>query len=285
MSHRVRYGIAEWYGHPFIQLTPEDRQRLAMSALGEATVPQCPFRPMFCNKAGGVCSIQPYRESEDGRLGRREGQPAIVCPSRFEQDQLVIRWLADIVGFHPHDAMMAREIPFMKSATTGKAAGKIDLILASDGDGFRWFGLEIQAVYFSGKGMRTEFAQLRDDDNPRPPFPLEPRRPDWRSSSAKRLMPQLQVKGPTLRRWHSKIAVAIDKPFFADIGGPSSNPSHDLDTGDVIWLIPELRDGVLMRGHWEVLTLEDSSKKLLNANPMSRRAFEDVLRSKLKPLP
>lgn len=286
MSTRVRYGIAEWYGRSFPALTPEKRQTLAISALGEAEPPLCPFRPMFCTKKGGVCSIQPYRETEEGRLGRSEGPPAIVCPSRFEENDLVVRWLAEIVGFHPHDAMIAREIPFMKSATTGKAAGKIDLVIATDPgrNRFRWFGLEIQAVYFSGKGMSAEFAKLRDDPHPVPPFPLETRRPDWRSSSAKRLMPQLQVKGPTLRRWHSKIAVAIDAPFFADIGGPSLQPSHDLDTGDVVWLIPELRDGSLVRGHWEVLTLEDSSRKLLNANPMSRKAFENVLRSKLTPL-
>ena len=197
---------------------------------------------------------------------------------------MAVKWLADIVGFRAGDALVAREVPFMKSATTGKTAGKIDLIVATDGDELRWFGLEVQAVYFSGKGMRTEFAQLRHDSQGTPPFPLETRRPDWRSSSAKRLMPQLQVKGPTLRRWHSKIAVAIDETFFAEIGGPSANPSQDLNTGDVIWLVPELRDSRLTRGHWEVLTLEESSTKLLNASPVSRRAFEDILRSKLNPL-
>lgn len=66
---------------------------------------------------------------------------------------------------------------------------------------------------------------------------------------------QLQIKGPTLRRWHSKIAVAVDRPFFASLGGPSIQPSQDLDTGDVVWLVPELRDGQLVRGHWEVLIL------------------------------
>ena len=170
----------------------------------------------------------------------------------------------------------------MQSVVTQRPAGKIDLILAADQHELKWFGLEIQAVYFSGDRMSKEFIALQKSDRNRPPYPLGKRRPDWRSSSAKRLMPQLQVKGPTLRRWHSKIAVAVDMPFFDSMGGPSANPSHDLDDGDVIWLIPELRDGKLIRRHWEVLTLEVSCEKLLAAKPVSRRKFEQVLRKKLQ---
>ena len=40
----------------------------------------------------------------------------------------------------------------------------------------------------------------------------------------------------------------------------------------------------LARGHWEILTLEESSDKLLAAKTVSRSAFEDTLRGKLKPL-
>ena len=53
-------------------------------------------------------------------------------------------------------------------------------------------------------------------------------------------MPQLRVKGPTLRRWHSKIAVAVDAPFFQSLGGPSDPPNCDLDSGDVLWLVTSL---------------------------------------------
>ena len=98
-------------------------------------------------------------------------------------------------------------------------------------------------------------------------------------------MPQLQIKGPTLRRWHSKIAVAVDKPFFAAIGGPSEVPTEDLDDGDVIWLVPELSVEYQLRPwHWEVLTLEESQAKLLSARQIRRRNFEGLLRDKLIPL-
>ena len=181
--------------------------------------------------------------------------------------------------------MVAREVPFMRNTNTSRPAGKIDLVVAVDQHELRWFDLEIQAVYFSGPGMASEFRELEHDDQDKPPYPQETRRPDWRSSSAKRLMPQLQVKGPTLRRWHSKIAVAVDRPFFIkSLGGPSASPSHDLDSGDVIWLVPELADGRIVRGHWEVLTLEASTAKLLSAAPVQRSDFERTLRAKLQPL-
>ena len=199
-------------------------------------------------------------------------------------------WLAEIVGFKRDEAMVAREVAFMHGTGTDKPAGKIDLVVARaiDGD-LKWYGLEIQAVYFSGKGMNSEFENLRDDDGDGPPFPNAIRRPDWRSSSAKRLMPQLQVKVPTLRRWGSKMAVAVDRPFFNAVGGVSSDYSRDLDDGDVIWLVPELvrnNDGFwhLTPGHWEVLTLEATVDKLLAAETVRRGKFEHDLRMKLESL-
>ena len=278
-----RYGIAEWYGHPFLDLSPQDRQRFAEVALTDQTPPPCPFRAMPCSKRGGVCTIQPY-EPDGDHISHAVGHPVIVCPVRFEQEQMLIRWLAEVVGFLPETTLVARETPFMLGTKTRKPAGKIDLVVAQDRHVLTWFGLEIQAVYFSGPGMEIEFEALRDSQSACAPFPLRVRRPDWRSSSAKRLAPQLQIKGPTLRRWHSEIAVAVDKPFYASIGGPSNTPSHDLDSGDVIWLVPELSANRLERGHWEVLTLEVSTEKLLSAKAIPRQEFEYALRRKLTPL-
>ncbi len=41
----------------------------------------------------------------------------------------------------------------------------------------------------------------------------------------------------------------------------------------------------LRRGHWEVLELEDTQRKLLSATDIPRSAFDEALRSKLEPLP
>ena len=210
------------------------------------------------------------------------GPTVIMCPSRFEQDHLLIDWLTEIVGFGD-DAMLAREVPFMRG-NDGNHAGKIDLVIATDQHELRWFGLEIQAVYFSGDKMAPEFERCLHDTGTVPLFPTGRRRPDWRSSGPKRLAPQLQVKVPTLRRWGSKIAVAVDRPFFDWLGGPSAAPSHDVDAGDVIWLVPEVVDGQLVRQHWEALTLEASCEKLLAAEPIPRAEFEQQLRERLRPI-
>lgn len=289
----TRYGIAEWYGSLLTDLSPDARRTLARRALGEdPEVPPCPFQPNRppCRKRGGVCSLVRYEEGEGGRLGGAVGDPVTVCPARFEEGRLLVKWLAEIVGFLPVETGLAREVPFMQGTGTGKPAGKIDMVVARNSNrSLTWYGLEIQAVYFSGKGMSSEYSALLEGDESGPPFPGAVRRPDWRSSSAKRLMPQLQIKVPTLRRWGSKLAVAVDRPFFESMGGPALAPSHDLNDGDIIWMIPELLpngDGgyTLSRGHWEVLTLEESSNKLLAAKPIQRNLFEQTLREKLEPL-
>ena len=286
-----RYGIAEWYGEPYHQMDPGRRQTLAShaSTRGVDTAPMCPFqRGTRCSKKGGVCSIRPYRALVDGsshdRIGEPAGSPVIVCPKRFEQNSVLPTWLASIVGFD--QVFLAREIPFMRSPTTQREAGRIDLVVAQGHAAASWYGLEIQAVYFSGRGMADEFELLRHDTGLLPPAPTAIRRPDWRSSSAKRLMPQLEIKAPTLRRWSTKLAVAVDMPFFEAIGGASEEPSHDLNEGDIVWLVPRINgDFVLERDHWEVLSLEASSEKLLAADTVKRDEFESVLRTKLQPLP
>lgn len=267
-----RYGIAEWFGEPFICMSAARRQSLARAALGREEPPPCPFqggRPR-CGKRGGVCSI---------RAGK--ARPVITCPHRFEENDLIPRWLGEIVGFD--DVFVAREVPFMRSPATGRAAGRIDLVVAGDAAAAAWFGLEIQAVYFSGHGMQADFEMLLDHAGASPPPPTAIRRPDWRSSSAKRLMPQLQVKAPTLRRWGTKLAVAVDMPFFEAIGGPNDPPIRDLDEGDIIWLVPCVTDDFrLAAHHWEVLSLEASNDKLLSAETVRRRDFETALRAKIE---
>ena len=286
-----RFGIFEWYGVRLTALSAAERRDRAGVALRDADdVPMCPFRSAHtrCAKHGGVCSIRRYQRGVDGVLGPGVGTPVIVCPNRFEQERLPARWLAEIVGFDEAETQVATEVAFMRGTETRRAAGKIDMVVAStSNETVRWYGLEVQAVYFSGEGMRSEFERLRDGDPVR--FPNAVRRPDWRSSSAKRLMPQLQIKVPTLRRWQAKMAVVVDRPFFESIGGPSAVPSHDLGDGDIIWMVvdmdySDLMAGRLTKGHWEVMTLEASSDRLLAAETVPQQAFLDLLQQKLRPI-
>ena len=274
MPPKPRYGIAEWFGEPFDRMGSTRRRELAHAALRKADAPACPFDASgkACLKKGGVCSI---------RAG--SGPVVITCPQRFDQGGILPRWLARIVGFQ--DVYLAREVPIMRAPDTGREAGRIDFVVSRDGDASRWFGLEVQAVYFQGDAMGPEFEALLTNDVPGVPEPVGKRRPDWRSSSAKRLMPQLQVKAPTLIRWGSKLAVAVDEPFFDHMGGPSAEPAQDLNDGDIVWLVPRMSGNYRLEpGHWEVLSLELSCKKLLSAETMRRPDFEAALRSKLQPL-
>ena len=184
-----RYGIAEWYGEPLETMPLERRQALAKVALGEdPAVPRCPFQRgnVVCSKKGGVCSLQTYRAYLVGghlsdRIGQRAGNPVITCPKRFSQDDLVPKWLAEIVGFQ--EVFLAREVPFMRSPETGRETGRIDLVLAGSSTASRRFGLEIPAVYFSGRGMPEDFVVLRWDTGRLPPRPTAVRRPDCANPS------------------------------------------------------------------------------------------------------
>ena len=50
---------------------------------------------------------------------------------------------------------VATEVGLMEGTETGKPAGKIDMVVAASADAeLRWFGLEVQAVYFSGPVLR-----------------------------------------------------------------------------------------------------------------------------------
>ena len=282
----TKYGIMEWFGEPFASMPPSRRQELAQAAMKQKKPPACPFQPgaVACGKKGGVCSIQQYERDGD-RVGNAVGNPVIMCPKRIEQDGAVLEYLANVVGFDKSEAFIAREVPFMNSPATNRPAGLIDLVLADEAKGLKWVGLEIQSVYFSGPGMQTEFECLLHDDGNTPPYPDKNRRPDWRSSSAKRLMPQLLIKVPMLRQWGKKLAVAVDVDFFEAIGGASDKPSHDTDDGDIIWLVVEItKERNLVVRHWEVLPLDESSEKLRAADMIKRREFEERLRAKLQPL-
>ena len=122
-----RYGIAEWYGVPLDALSAAQRSEFSAAALrGRRGAPSCPFQEGAppCRKSGGVCSLRRYEQGSDGRLGAPVGEPVIFCPSRFEESGLLVRWLAEIVGFAPDEAMVAREVPLWRARRRTKRRGR-----------------------------------------------------------------------------------------------------------------------------------------------------------------
>lgn len=255
---RERFGIAEWYGRNFVGLSPTERQAYAQELLNEGgrSLQPCPFKPSGgkCSKPSGICSIRPYIETTEAD-GQRvvtavvgdSGRPRATCPNRFHEGKLAYQRAGEILLDNPAPTLVP-EVGFLEPiAASGKAkkrdVGRIDLVLMNPADQtgrVEWGALEIQAVYFSGKGMLDDFTDMAGGASPGLPFPQHPRRPDYRSSGPKRLLPQLQTKVPTLSRWGKRMAVVVDEYFF-DALDPMTYVD-DLSSADIAWVVVKFED-------------------------------------------
>ena len=300
---RYRYHIAEWYGRSFVLLTPEERKQLAALQFpprDASQTPLCPFlsrpgKPVTCWKSGGVCSIRIYRQTQEGEVSVAEGalgEPCALCPSRLVEADVSFKWAGDVLLNCP-DPFIVAEIPFLERVRPEGAdpdeegregVGRIDnVLIAKPGtDPLIWCPLEVQAVYFSGKAMDNDFTELLTNEDPLP-FPLIVRRPDWRSSGPKRLMPQLQIKVPTLRRWGKKMAVVVDRRFFQSLG--RMEQVAQVSNCDIAWFVltyQDAKDGIhLGRDQVYLTTLESAVIGLTNGVPVSQEVFERRIRLKL----
>ena len=211
----------------------------------------------------------------------------MLCPRRFEQDLEIFRWVGETV-LGTSTPVIATEIGFLRAEDSNAFVGRIDMILANQDAGsgqFDWCALEIQAVYFSGPSMREEFRNIVAHEDEAPPFPSRIRRPDYRSSGPKRLMPQLQIKVPTLRRWGKKMAVLVDRHFFESLG--EMEEVDDLSSGDIAWFTVDFEEADsgqrfrLVRHNVHVTTLERAIEGLTGGSPVTLTEFENAIRSKL----
>lgn len=221
--------MAEVFGHLTTDQTDRaERYRSRRLCPFNNTVPNCTK-----DKAKdplGVCSI--YHENE----------PVITCPIRFRQDWIIADDAASF--FFAETAKWSSLTELRLNDSNGKSAGNIDVVLVAYDDRGKVpdFGaLEIQAVYISGN-VREPFEYYMSDPRGRvsmnwskqPNYP----RPDYLSSSRKRLVPQLVYKGGILHSWKKKIAVALNKSFFATLPSLKQVPKRD---ADIAWLIYDLK--------------------------------------------
>jgi hypothetical protein len=126
--------------------------------------------------------------------------------------------------------------------------------------------VEIQAVYFSGDSMNRDFQGILSREGQGLPFPAGKRRPDYRSSGPKRLMPQLQIKVPTLRRWGKKMAVVVDEDFFKAMGRMKTE--DEMSNCDVAWFAVRYDEALsLGAGGVYLTTLEESVDSLAAGAP------------------
>lgn len=261
---------------------------------------RCPFRTDIahptCTKPGGVCSLRLYSDAS-GQFEPVTGERGMVralCPYRFHQDNTAFRHIGNRLLNDPMP-IQAGEVGFLEStgnldSAPGEDVGRIDMILVAgnrpaDAE-MKWCAVEVQAVYFSGKEMAIEFRDIIENGGTAT-MPVEGRRPDYRSSGPKRLMPQLQIKVPTLRRWGKKMAILVDHAFFLSMG--EMKQVDALSNCDVIWF---LADFVPQQGsdvHTLTIvkefgtTLESAIEGLTGGEAVSLEEFEARINDKILP--
>lgn len=235
-------------------LTPREQDRL--DVLTEKLDQQnngeqpCPFRTDMahptCTKPGGVCSLRLYTDHGGPfrPVGGERGLIRALCPFRFHQGNTAFQHIGNSLLDDPTPTQ-AGEVGFLEStgnldSAPGEDVGRIDMILVADnqpeGADLKWCAVEVQAVYFSGREMAIEFRDIEDRQG-KAAMPVEGRRPDYRSSGPKRLMPQLQIKVPTLRRWGKKMAILVDVAFFKSMG--EMKKVEHLSNCDVVWFLAD----------------------------------------------
>jgi hypothetical protein len=266
--------------------------------------PNCPFlssteKAVLCFKKGGVCSLRLYEKTESGLVSSAPGGSTLrtTCPARFAQDGTIYSWIGEVL-LGASDAVAIGQINFLErvplmgspvdekaKAEASEEVGRIDNVLVVPRtDPLQWCAVEIQAVYFSGDNMEMDFKGILGHSGTDLPFPEGKRRLDYRSSGPKRLMPQLQTKVPTLRRWGKKMAVVVDEDFFREMG--RMEPVQDVSNCDVAWFVVGYRDAgdgsfTLQKGQVFLTTLEHSVDGLVAARPVTKARFEQKILSKL----
>lgn len=220
--------LAEIFGYPYDNMSQEANRHRARRL--------CPYnnKSPNCTKDRasdplGVCSIF------DGN------QVAITCPIRFRENWIVTDDAASF--FFPEGTNYTSLTEVRLKDHNGESAGNIDVVLVQcdENEQIINFGaLEIQAVYISGN-VRNPFTQYMESPatniNMNWPSGYNYPRPDYLSSSRKRLLPQLIYKGGILNTWNKKIAVALHKNFYNTL---PQLPRTNKEDADIAWLVYDL---------------------------------------------
>lgn len=197
-----RFGIGEWFGKAFAELTPDERDRCIAAAKNPARdrAPYCPYKPAvngiypLCPKQDGVCTVQLYIRDKDqptAVVPGEEGRLRCTCPWRFHEDGIVNRWIGEELLIEAE----ACEVIF-------------------------------QAVEFSGPDIFEDYSAFTYPFLQGIPFPAKIRWPDYRRSGPEHLLPRLG-DGPK--------AVVIDESFFAELG--EMEEAEDRSKAAVAWFV------------------------------------------------
>jgi hypothetical protein len=267
--------LAEVFGFPIDNLSPEAvRYREKRLCPFNNKVPNCTKDK--ANDPLGVCSV-----NEGDRI-------AVTCPVRFREDWLIAEDAAAF--FFPPNAKWTSLVEVRLKDKHGQSAGNVDVMLVSYDDRGKItdFGsCEVQAVYISGN-VRAPFEYFMEDQLNRAAMDWTGKthypRPDYLSSSRKRLAPQLLFKGGIFHAWGKKQAVAIHRGFFNSL---PSIAEVDRAEADLAWLVYDLTHDAasnvyrLTRGQTIYTRFEPAMLKLTTSEAGPVDEFVGHLQSKL----
>jgi len=240
----LKQPLAEVFGHLITDKSDEaNRYRKRRLCPFNNKVPNCTKDK--AENPLGVCSIL------------YEQHPVITCPIRFREDWIITDDAASF--FFKEDAKWSSLTEVRLNDANGKTAGNIDVVLVAydkNGKVYDFGALEVQAVYISGN-VRDPFEHYMEDPKKRLAFdwskqPNYPR-PDYLSSSRKRLAPQLLFKGGILHNWKKKTAIATIKESINTIGGLQVVRKEN---ADIAWLIYNMKSALNTDSGYE-LYLDD----------------------------
>ena len=223
--------------HPLAEVFGFAATDMSATADRHRTKRLCPFNNKVPNctkdKAQdplGVCSVF------------NEDDVVITCPIRFRQEWIIADDAADF--FFPSGATWTTLTEVRLKDADGGSAGNIDVVLCAynkSGKVYDFGALEVQAVYISGN-VRHPFEHYMESPskNSKMNWTKEPNypRPDYLSSSRKRLAPQLIFKGGIINAWSKKSAVALNKGFFNTL---PKLPQVPKEQADIAWMIYDLK--------------------------------------------
>ncbi len=220
--------LAEVFGFPVDNMSAE--------AVNHRKNRLCPFH----NSSGPNCT----KYSVQNPLGVcsifQGNNLVITCPVRFRQNYSI---LSDAGKFFFGDKRFIALTEVRLSDKIGKSAGNIDIVLAviDDKKTVVDFGaIEVQAVYISGNisnGFQNYIRNPEQNYDVEWPVKNYPK-PDYLSSSRKRLAPQLIFKGGILHQWGKKTAVVVHRGFFEQLPALETASEHD---ADIAWMIYDLK--------------------------------------------
>lgn len=218
--------LAEVFGFPIIN-TSDKAKRYRDKKL-------CPFNNKVPNctkdKANnplGVCSVN------------HGSNHVIICPIRFREDWIIVENAARFLFGEKQNWTSLTEIKLADK--NGQFAGNIDFVIVSyneKGQLLDFGSLEVQGVYISGN-LRNPFDGFIEA--PSRSFEWKSSynypKPDYLSSSRKRLVPQMLYKGGIFKSWNKKQAVTLQKSFFDTL---PELPQVKKEKADIAWFLYDL---------------------------------------------